>query len=154
MLKKLIALCPTKNLYSLLVLAILLLAITIRLLGLNKGLWLDEYFSLRWLEEGNLWSTTIALRNYNKPPLYFLLLYGWSQIHNSEAFLRLLSVIFDVGTVIIVVKWLKQYSKLSSILAGMYLATTPIMLRYAQEIRPYSLLVFTTALSFCLARVL
>ena len=141
----------TIKLYVPIILGILLLAIALRLIGLNKGLWLDEYFSVRWLDVGNLQETTVALKKYNKPPLYFLLLYFWAKINTSEPFLRSLSVFFDIGTVIVVVKWLKPYSSLASILAGLYFATTPIMLRYGQEIRPYSLLVFATALAFYFA---
>ncbi len=121
-----------RKLYIPIVLGILLLAIALRLIGLNKGLWLDEYFSVRWLDIGDLGETTIALKKYNKPPLYFLLLYFWAKINTSEPFLRSLSIFFDIGTVIVVVKWLKPYSSLASILAGLYFATTPIMLRYGE----------------------
>ena len=99
-----------QQLHTIIVLGILLLAICLRFIGLNKGLWLDEYYSIRWLSKGDFWQTTEALRNYNKPPLYFLLLYLWSQINHSEPFLRSLSILFDLGTVIVVIKWLKPYS--------------------------------------------
>ena len=141
----------SKKLYVAIILSILILAIALRLVGLNKGFWLDEYFTIRWLDIGNFPETTIALKDYNKPPLYFLIFYLWAKINTSEPFWRSLSIISDVGTVIVVVNWLKPYSKLASLLAGLYFATTPIMLRYGQEIRPYSLLVFATALTFYFA---
>jgi hypothetical protein len=53
-----------RNLYTPIILGILLLAIALRLIGLNKGLWLDEYFSVRWLEIGNLTETTMISRRY------------------------------------------------------------------------------------------
>ena len=141
-----------KKIYPYAVVGILLLAVSIRFIGLDKGLWIDEEFSLGWLEKtDNFFQLIVALRDYNKPPCHFLLLYLWSKINNSEEFLRLFSVIFDLGMIVVVMNWLKRYSSLASILAGLYLTTTPIILRYSQEIRLYSLLVFATALAFSFA---
>lgn len=131
--------------------AILIGALILRLLGLDKGIWLDEYFSFRWNEGDNLGSLIIKLRDYDKPPLYFTLLYLWTRISENEQFCRLLSIVFDVGTIIILMRWIKQYSSLGSILGGLYFSTLPIILRYSQEIRPYSLLILATALGFFFA---
>ncbi|ELR99438.1 glycosyltransferase family 39 protein [Gloeocapsa sp. PCC 73106] len=135
--------------YPYLMITILLCAIIIRLIGLNKGLWIDEFFSLSWLvKTDNFFDLIIDLRNYNKPPFYFLLLYLWAKIDNSQEFLRLFSVIFDLGLIVVVMIWLKRYSPLASILAGLYFMSNPVLLRFSQEIRPYSLLFFATALTF------
>lgn len=137
-----------RSYYSYIFIAIILLALLIRLVGLNKGIWIDEYYSFRWNPGDSVWQYIIDLRDYDKPPLYFVLLYFWSKISVNEAFSRLLSLLFDIGIVITAMIWIKKYSYLASILAGIYFATTPIFLRYAQEIRPYSLLVFATVLAF------
>lgn len=131
--------------------AILIGALILRLLGLDKGIWLDEYFSLRWNEIDNLGNLIIKLRDYDKPPLYFTLLYLWTRISENEQFCRLFSIVFDIGTIVILMKWIKQYSALGSILGGLYFSTLPIILRYSQEIRPYSLLILATALAFFFA---
>jgi hypothetical protein len=137
--------------YPYLLAVILVFALIIRLIGLNKGIWIDEYFSFRWNEGDSIWKLIVNLRGHDKPPLSFVLLYFWTKISNSEEFCRLLSLFFDIGTIIVVMSWLKQYSPVASVLGGLYFATTPIMLRYSQEIRLYSLLVFATTLTFFFA---
>ncbi|NET58034.1 MAG: hypothetical protein F6K47_18330 [Symploca sp. SIO2E6] len=139
------------HIYPYVLAGILVLALSIRLIGLDKGIWLDEEFTIRMISQDNLWEMLQALSQDTHPPLYYVLLYFWSKITNSEESLRLLSALFGVGTVAVVMSWLKQYSHLASILAGIYLATAPIMLRFSQEIRGYSLLVFATALAFFFA---
>jgi uncharacterized membrane protein len=139
------------NLCTYTLFGILGLALTIRLIGLDQGIWLDEYESLRMISKGGLFQTLRALRFDNQTPLYYILLKLWSQIGSSEEFLRLLSVFLGVATVCVVIMLMRRYSHVSTILAGVYFATTPIMLRYSQEIRSYSLLVLATALSFLFA---
>jgi uncharacterized membrane protein len=135
--------------YSLLV--IIALALTLRLLGLDKGIWLDEEFSIRMISQNSITQMLEDLRHDTFPPLYYICLYYWQQISHQEEFLKVLSIFFDLGTLIVIIQWLKQYSRLASILAGLFWATTPMMLRYAQEIRSYSLLIFATALAFFFA---
>ncbi|OUL23321.1 hypothetical protein BV378_21850 [Nostoc sp. RF31YmG] len=139
------------NIYPYALVLIVVFALIIRFIGLSKGIWIDEYFSFRWDEGDNIGKLILNLRDYDKPPFYFILLYLWTRISHNEAFCRLLSVVFDIGTIIVVMRWMKQYSSLASILGGLYFATTPIMLRYSQEIRLYSLLIFATALAFFFA---
>lgn len=134
--------------YNYIVIGILCLGLSIRLMGLNKGIWLDEYASLDVIFQDGFFQT---LRTLNNPPLYFVLLKLWSQISTSGQFLRLLSVVFGIATVLVIMKWIKEYSYLASILAGLYCATMPIMLRYSQEIRNYPLLLFVTSLAFFFA---
>ena len=134
--------------YPYLFTSILVFALLIRLIGLNKGIWIDEYYSFRWNPGDNIWQYILDLRDYNKPPLYFTLLYFWAKISISESFCRLLSLFFDIGIIIAAMKWIKKYSGLASILVGVYFSSTPIFLRYSQEIRPYSLLIFATAVTF------
>lgn len=144
-------LSPDEIYYYFILAAILALSLGIRLIGLSKGIWLDEFASINLLQKGGLYGTLSAARADTQPPLYFLFLELWSRISISEEFLRLCSVIFGMGTIVVVMVWLKRYSNLASLLAGLSFATLPIMLRYSQEIRGYSLLVFGTALSFLFA---
>jgi hypothetical protein len=140
-----------KTYYYFFLAAILGLSLSIRLIGLSKGIWLDEFISIDLIQKGGLYGTLSAARADVHPPLYYLFLELWSGIRMSEEFLRLCSVIFGIGTIVVVMVWLKRYSNLASVLAGLSFATIPIMLRYSQEIRGYSLLVFATALSFLFA---
>lgn len=130
---------------------ILLLAIILGLVGLNKGLWNDEISTVLKISNPNFFEMIDVLREDVHPPLYYILLYLWGKISKQEEFLRLFSLIFSVGSLAIVINWIKQYSTLASLLAGLYLATTPIMLRYSQELKGYSLVIFATSLAFLFA---
>ncbi|NMF66144.1 glycosyltransferase family 39 protein [Brasilonema octagenarum] len=140
-----------KNIYPYAFFGILLLAGVLGLIGLNKGLWNDEYFTIHKISHPNIVEMFRELRRDVHPPLYYILLYFWGQISKKEEFLRLFSVGLSLGTLTIVINWIKQYSPLASLLAGVYLATTPIMLRYSQELKAYPLLVFATSLAFLFA---
>lgn len=131
--------------------AMLCLALAIRLSGLDKGIWLDEYATLQMTLRGNFRSTLSLLRSDNHPPAYFLLLKVWELVGDSEQLLRLPSVFLGVATVATVVAWLRIYSRLASVLAGLLIATLPVLLQYSHEIRHYALLVFAVALSFFFA---
>lgn len=135
--------------YSYMSIGLIGLAIVIRLLGLNKGIWLDEYYSLKIILSKDMFATFGMYDD--QPPLYLILLRLWSNFSTSESFLRVFSVILGSGTVIVVMVWLKRFSFLASIISGLMCATLPIMLRYSQELRNYPLFVFSTALSFLFA---
>jgi hypothetical protein len=137
--------------YQYLVIGILALALGLRLLGLNKGIWVDEWSSIEASRGGGLFNTLVNLRSYDHPPLYFTMLHVWLQLGNSEAFLRLPSVLMGIGTVFVSMMWVRLYSNLASVLMGVLLGAAPMLLRYSQEIRDYPLLLLATALAFLFA---
>jgi hypothetical protein len=137
--------------YLYLVIGILALALGLRLLGLNKGIWVDEWSSIEASRGGGLFNTLVNLRSYDHPPLYFTMLHVWLQLGNSEAFLRLPSVLMGIGTVFVSMMWVRLYSNLASILMGVLVGTAPMLLRYSQEIRDYPLLLLATSLTFLFA---
>lgn len=124
--------------------SILCLGIYLRLMGLGKGIWLDEGYSLYIISSKSFIHRLLSL---DHPPLYFILLKTWSKINNGEEFLRLFSVLLGTGTIALGIKWIKPYSHFGSLVAGLIVATLPMMLQYSQEIRGYSLLVFAFTLS-------
>lgn len=138
----------SERLYFWIAIGIVCFGLSLRLIGLDKGMWIDEYSSLRKVSVNNF---LYQLRTDTHPPLYIILLKLWSFISTKEEFLRFFSVLFGIGTLVVVMKWIKQYSLLGSLLAGLYCATLPKMLQYSQEIRNYSLFLFFTALSFLFA---
>jgi hypothetical protein len=140
-----------RRVYQYLVIGILALALGLRLLGLSKGIWVDEWSSMEVGHVSGLFNTLVNLRNYDHPPLYFMMLHVWSQLGNSEAFLRLPSVLMGIGTVFVSMIWLRQYSNLASILMGVLLGAAPMLLRYSQEIRDYPMLLIATSLTFLFA---
>lgn len=137
--------------YGACALAILALALALRLMGLTKGIWLDEYATLQIILQKDLAKAIQGMRADNHPPLYFLLLWAWSHISARDAFLRLPAVVFGFTAVLVTMAWGKFYSRLGGLLAGLLCATLPVMLFYSQEIRHYSLLVLATALAFFFA---
>lgn len=139
------------NIYPYALSGILLLALILGLIGLNKGLWNDEILTVRKISNQNIFEMFDQLKKDVHPPLYYVLLYFWGKISKQEEFLRLFSLFLHIGTLGIVISWIKQYSTLASLLTGVYLATTPIMLRYSQELKGYSLVVFATSLAFFFA---
>ncbi|MCM8775981.1 MAG: glycosyltransferase family 39 protein, partial [Candidatus Omnitrophica bacterium] len=124
------------------------IALVLRLVGLNRGIWFDEYRAVGIISIQTWLPPLEIFRFYDHPPLYFVLLKLWSHINSSEPFLRLLSVLCGMGTLIILMRWMKQYCRQAALIAGLCCATFPMMLRYSQEIRNYPLLLFATALSF------
>lgn len=131
--------------YKYLMTGIICFGIILRLMGLNKGIWLDEYFTIDLITRNDFLE---GMRSDTHPPLYYILAKLWSQISVSEQSLRLLSVIFSIGTIIIIMQWVKRYSPLASLIAGLLYSTMPMLLRYSQEIRNYPLILLLTAAAF------
>lgn len=116
---------------------ILLLALSLRLVGINQSLWLDEAISVN---VANNYSYEKIVTEFSKsdfhPPLYYLSLKSWSNIFGtSEMGIRMLSVLFSLGSIYIVFllagKW-----------PALLLAVNPLFLYYSQEARMYSMVSF------------
>lgn len=116
---------------------ILLLALSLRLVGINQSLWLDEAISVN---VANNYSYEEIVTEFSKsdfhPPLYYLSLKSWSSIFGrSEMGIRMLSVLFSLGSIYIVFllagKW-----------PALLLAVNPLFLYYSQEARMYSMVSF------------
>ncbi len=129
---------------------ILLLALVLRLCGLNKGFWLDEYQAVyEFAGNSGLRHTAQVLRYDIHPPLYFWLLQLWRRVGGEgEPYLRLLNVAISLAWMGVAIAWLKMYRRSAALLAGLITATAPFLLRYAQETKDYALLVFFTVLAF------
>ena len=67
--------------YAVLAVLVVLSALALRLIGLSKGIWLDEWLSIRTSGSADLMG---ALRSYDHPPLYFVLLRAWSILGSDE----------------------------------------------------------------------
>jgi uncharacterized membrane protein len=136
-----------------LTIVLLLAALILRLMGLNKGIWVDEWSSIYISQGGGILDALARLRYYDHPPTYYMMLHLWLQLGNSEFFLRLPSVFMGIGTVFVAMTWLRLYSNLASVLVGVLLGTAPMLLRYSQEIRDYPLLLLVTSLAFFFASI-
>ncbi len=113
----------------------------------RKSLWIDETSSIfyvydwsgMWQEllhhEANMWS-------------YYILLHFWLKLGDSEAFLRSLSALFAVATIpILYLLGRRLLNRRAGVIAGVLLAVNPFFIRYAQEVRGYTLAVCLVTLA-------
>ncbi len=140
---------PAAGLYWALLAPVLALAAVLRFVHIgDKSFWMDEGVSytinhLSWIDFLHIaWR-----RELNMLP-YYVLLRGWMKFGTSEAFLRSLSAIFSVAT--IVVLYLlggRLLGRRGGMYAGLLAAVHAWLVRYAQEARSYSLAIFLVTLS-------
>lgn len=136
---------------ALVLLLILLLAGALRIYNLGgESLWYDESYSIvnARLSLSDI-LTVVPKRDYN-PPLYFLMLHGWVRLVGEAAgAIRMLSAIFGVAAVAVLFLVGLELRDASLGLAVAFLsAISYFLIRYAQEARPYSLLVLLSATSY------
>ncbi len=141
-----------------LVLIITVIGVGLRVLLLEqKGLWLDETFSI-WMANHNVadmlqW----VIRIDQHPPLYYLLLHYWIALNGDTAYYaRLLSALFGAGAIPIIYLIGKRISGTAvGLAAGVFLALSLFNIYFAQETRMYTLLTFNAAVAiYALVRLL
>ncbi|MGI8624390.1 MAG: glycosyltransferase family 39 protein, partial [Solirubrobacteraceae bacterium] len=127
--------------------ALLLLAAALRFPTLGEqSFWRDEASTALELHGGlgHLWSGVRDLEGM--PPGYFLLAWVWSKAFGlGEVGLRSLSALIGVATVGVAWALGAHWSPRAGRLAAAFAATSPFLVWYAQEARPYALLVLATA---------
>jgi mannosyltransferase len=127
------------------------------LLLANKGMWLDETFSV-WLAShtvADMLQWTVKIDPH--PPLYYLLLHYWMAFRGAAPYdVRLLSVLFGTGTIPIIYLIGKRMSGAIVGLAAAAVMTFSLFnIYFAQETRMYTLLTFNAALAiYALVRLL
>jgi hypothetical protein len=127
------------------------------LLLANKGMWLDETFSV-WLANHSVvdmlqWIVKID----QHPPLYYLLLHYWIALNgDTPYYARLLSALFGAGTIPIIYLIGKRISgAVMGLAAAVFLALSLFNIYYAQETRMYTFLTFNAAVAiYALVRLL
>jgi len=127
------------------------------LLLADKGMWLDETFSV-WIANHSVpdmlqW----IIRIDQHPPLYYLLLHYWITLNgDTPYYARLLSALFGAGTIPIIYPIGKRISgAVVGLAAAVFLALSPYNIFFAQETRMYTLLTFNAAVTiYALVRLL
>jgi hypothetical protein len=123
----------------------------------NKGMWLDETFSV-WVANHSVadmlqWIVKID----QHPPLYYLLLHYWVALNgDTPYYVRLLSALFGAGTIPIIYLIGKRISgAVMGLAAAVFLALSLFNIYYAQETRMYTFLTFNAAVAiYALVRLL
>ncbi len=126
------------------------------LLG-NKGLWLDETFSVWVANHSVVDMLHWIIRIDQNPPLYYLMLHYWIALNgDTPNDVRLLSVLFGAGTIPIIYLIGKRISGvLMGLVAAVLLALSLFNIYFAQETRMYTLLTFNAAVAiYALVRLL
>ncbi len=123
----------------------------------NKGLWLDESFSV-WLGSQsvvNMLQWIVKIDQH--PPLYYLLLHYWIALKgDAPGSVRLLSALFGTATIPVIYLIGKRLSGiLMGLVAATLLALSLFNIYFAQETRMYTLLTFNASVAiYALVRLL
>ena len=139
-------------------LAVLVLALLVRLLGVNsKPIWYDEAFSILYAETGpaNILAGTLSLDADSSsadvhPPLYYFILWGWIQHFGASLFsVRLLSILAGLGIVAMTYQLATHwFSHRTAIASSLLVALAPFQVHFAQEIRMYGFAAFFLCLAY------
>jgi hypothetical protein len=130
--------------------SVLVLAAFLRFFQIGaEGVWLDELYSID--DAINLTSGNLDLR-----PLYYVLLRGWMILGGSDAVLRSLSAVLDLGAIYLGFRLcLMTLGRSVALVAALMMSLSPLVINHAQEIRMYPLITFLTlGGSLLMARVL
>lgn len=125
-------------------------ALVVRLVGLGGGsMWLDEIMETLFARGSlsDLWDTL----RFDKavPPLeplltWTLLHLGWDELPR-----RVVNTLFGCAAVALLARWVeRRFGRATAAVTALLLATSPVLVRYAHELRPYALalLLFAWAL--------
>lgn len=120
---------------------------TIPYTSMPRGFWTDEFFTATYTRHPTIGMVLDDVRkNEQSPPLYFLLMWLWVRfLGTSEGALRFPSVLagmLSVGLLTFLVQ--RWFAQKAAAMAGMVMALSPLIARYAIEARPYSMLVFAS----------
>ncbi|HEV7887682.1 MAG TPA: glycosyltransferase family 39 protein [Acidimicrobiales bacterium] len=120
-------------------------------LARSTGLWLDEAQSVA-IARQSLSGLLDALRHDGSPPLYYLLLHGWSRLFGTgDTAVRALSGLFAVATVpALMTAARRTLGPRGAFVTGAVAVSAPFFYRYATEARMYSLVFLLVAVGLLL----
>jgi mannosyltransferase len=135
---------------------VLLGGLALRLINLGgRNLWYDEAFAVLYGEKSLgaiLYGTVTAVEGAAAdvhPLLYYFFLHVWMDLFGrSPSVVRLPSVLFGLGTIVLAFLIAqKLFDRRTGLLAVLIAAVAPFHINYSQEARMYSLLCFLSLLS-------
>ncbi len=124
--------------------AVMLIAAGLRFRGIRRwSLNNDEIAEVRWSSKSFGGMMEEVRRDAVHPPLDYIGQFVIGRLGGPERVRRLPSVLFGIGTVALVMilghLW---FGTAAGIAAGFFAALAPMNIRYAQEVRPYSMALF------------
>ena len=109
-------------------------------LNLKSSIWFDESYSAYLIrgDFGQIWYETAQDVH---PPVFYFLLKIWSLIFDTSDFaLRFMSVFFGAICIILAFHLVKRWFNVrTATIATVFLALSPLLIRYGQEMRMYTL---------------
>lgn len=126
-------------------------AIGLRIVYLDTDFWYDEACS--WVTAKQTFPAGIIENlktlDLQHTPLYFFLLHFWMKLFgDSEIAMRILSLIFGLGSIPLVYTAAKKITtEKQALIAGALAATSPVMVIFSVEVRMYPIVVFLVLLS-------
>lgn len=136
-----------------LLIGILLLGLSLRLHGLGaKSLWRDEIFTAAIASTENSVSRVVSIPLHNtalpKPPLYFLITHFFLHVGDNDFLLRFPALFFGVlGVAITYALGVWLFGKREGLSGAFLLSLAPFHIRYSQDARFYTLLLFLSLFS-------
>ena len=146
------------------ILLILVFAVTIRFIEIQtRPIWYDEAFSILLAEKGpaailsgTLASDANSSAAEEHPPAYYFLLWGWMQVFGTSLYsVRLISILFSIGTIVCTYHIARHlFNEQTALTASLFVSILPFQVHYGVEIRMYMQLTFwlTLATLACLKR--
>ena len=139
----------TRRWYLLVLVVIVAAGGAMRLYGLDRtGLWLDEMRQTNVYKESLPQVIVKSLSVQRQTPLDYVI--GWAvfKISDSDTAARLPSALFGAGTVLVLYLLLARlFSVPVGLLGALLLAFSPLHIELSQEARPYTIFVFSYALT-------
>ena len=121
---------------------ILLASLSLRLIGINQSLWLDEAISAN-VAKMPIWEIIpkFSVIDFH-PPLFYLFLNLWVKVFGSGVVaMRLSSVLFSLITVWLIYKiGILWKDKKTGLWAAVLTGINPLLIYYSQELRMYSMM--------------
>lgn len=139
--------------------AVVVVALAVRVHRIAaESYWYDELTFLRWTRYGpvelvmTFWSGVET-----NPPLYNLIVNAWHAVFGpSAASIRMVSVLFGVAAVVVLYLLGRElYGHRAGLASALVMAVAGYQVRFSQEARMYTMLLFGAVLSYyCLVRLL
>ncbi len=138
--------------YSTWLLLIILIALALRLYNLTyHSLWFDEAISVHWARQSvpRILEVGLTLVEDRLPPLYYLLLKGWTSLFGfGEVGVRSLSVFLGVLLVPVMASITATlFNRRVALVTAFLIALNPFLIWYSQEARMYAQAVLFSALT-------
>lgn len=147
----------TKNKLNIPLLAILLSALALRLIGIqSRSIWYDEAFSILFAQQSpaeilnnTLFQNSDSSAAEEHPPLYYFGLWTWFKLFGTSVIsARMFSILFSLLVILLIHQIARElFDPLTALTAAAWTGLLPFHVHFAQELRMYSMLTFWLALA-------